>query len=474
MNTPQLPNERRRFLRGLGGAVLGLPLFEAWRPRGARAATPPTAVFVVNMNGVQQAGFGSEPERFWPRALGPLTRTGLAAESDRATSVLAPHAERLLMVRGLRLPFGVNGCDHSGSGNQLLTAARVSSDPSANRSLAMGESIDNYLGRRLGREPLALYAGPKAGYINDHISHRGPKSLRIAENNPWRAYTRLVGMGGSNANPELLKRLATRRASVNDFVRAELNDLLGRPDLSVEDRQRLDAHLTTIREVEVKLATALAPAEVTRLQSADGRHRSNELRLEVEKMQMDLIAFALAAGHTRIAFLQLGDGTDAMTYTVNGTRLPRFHLISHRASNDTAVGDGSMPNAVNHHHQIDRIILGQLRYLLDKLAAQRGPDGDLLETGYALWANQVATGSHNRHNVPFIVAGRAGGFLKTGQYWSANGTTSASASGTVPHNRMLNLLINAAGVRRADGGLVDDFGDPSLPKGALDALVARR
>src|SRR5690606_12123758 len=99
-------------------------------------------------------------------APGPLDSASLAAMSDRATSELAPHADKLLLVKGLRFAFPGNGCGHSGGGNQCLTAARVSDDPAGNLSLAMGESIDNRIAAELntdGTEPLTLYAGKMSG-----------------------------------------------------------------------------------------------------------------------------------------------------------------------------------------------------------------------------------------------------------------------------------------------------------------------
>ena len=64
---------RRRFLTGLGGAVVALPVLESVRfygRGGARAQAAETPVFSFFMrqgNGCQQAlGYG-EPERFWPR-----------------------------------------------------------------------------------------------------------------------------------------------------------------------------------------------------------------------------------------------------------------------------------------------------------------------------------------------------------------------------------------------------------------------
>ncbi len=451
---------RRRFLRGTAGASLGLPWLDVFA-RHARAAGPPVcAAFLINMNGVQQAA-GGEPETFWPRTIGPLTKDGLAAQTDRATSVLSDHAARITMLRGMSFAFQSGGCAHTGGGNQVLTAARVTGG--GNKSLALGESVDNYLARRMGVEPLALYAGPKAGYINDHISFKGPSELRISEGNPWLAYMRLVGMKPSMAaSPEVAIKLASGRTSVNDLVRAEMSEVLARKDLSASDRKRLDMHFASIREIEQKITTELAPADAMRWKALDGRHKLTSTRLAVEQLHMELIAFAFAAGYTRVAFLQLGDGTDQMTYTFEGTTYPRFHPLSHRASSDSGFADGTMPMAVKQHHNIDTIIMGQLKFLLDKMAGYATPAGPLLDTSFVTWANHVATGGHAYTNVPYIIAGKAGGALKTGQYISGGST----------NNKLLNALIGAAGVRKMDNTPVDDFGDASLTKGVVQGLLA--
>ena len=55
---------RRAFLRGVGAVSVGLPLLDAFAPRGVSAAEMARcAVFIRQGNGVAQAGNG-EPERF--------------------------------------------------------------------------------------------------------------------------------------------------------------------------------------------------------------------------------------------------------------------------------------------------------------------------------------------------------------------------------------------------------------------------
>jgi hypothetical protein len=154
---------RRRFLRGLFGVAVAIPFLESLSARKAAAGpgdVPPFAIFMRQANGVVQQT-GDEPEMFWPRNLGALTTESMAADGDRAVSELMDYADKLILLRGVNFALPPNGCAHSGGGNQCLTAARVSSDPSGNASLAMGESIDNRIARELnpaGVEPLTLYA----------------------------------------------------------------------------------------------------------------------------------------------------------------------------------------------------------------------------------------------------------------------------------------------------------------------------
>ncbi len=126
-----------------------------------------------------------------------------------------------------------------------------------------------------------------------------------------------------------------------------------------------------------------------------------------------------------------------------------------------------MPEAVTMHHKIDQLVLRQWKYFLDKMQSYSTPDGSLLDIGYSMWANHVGTGNHNYHNIPYLVAGKARGFWKTGQYFSTTGTISSGSTGNQTNNKLLNQFINAFGIRKSDGALIDDFGDPSLAKGVL-------
>ncbi len=456
---------RRRFLLGALGATMALPFLETFAPRTASAGegdAEPFAVFCRQANGCQQET-GDEPDRFWP-SFGPgaLTKDKLSADTGRALSELGDFADRLLLVKGIHFNYPGNGCGHSGGGNQVLTAAQVSADPAGNLSLSMGESIDNRIQRELGKagvEPLTLYVGPKYGYLDEVLSYRGPKDLRAAENNPYNTYTDLFGLSG--VDPAVLETLRKRRQSVNDLVREQMQALLSRKELSKLDRDRLDLHFSSIRDLEVGLVCGLSAGDVANLQTMSENATNDDYFETVCHLHMDVLTLALACGVTRAATLQFGSGNAGVEFTIDGVKQKSYHKISHRIDSDGADGP-PIPDADILHHKIDRIHAQLFRYLLTKLDAVKLATGTLLDAGVAVWCNDLGEKYHSYDNVPFILAGGAKGALKTGQYVDY---------GQVTNNRLLNTIGAAVGCKNAAGGPLDDFGDPELPKGTLSELL---
>jgi hypothetical protein len=460
---------RRRFLRGAGGVVLGLPALDAFS-RSARAdsgaARKIYSALVLQQNGAIQ-GNGSDPDRYWPRAMGPITAAAMMGpDADRTTSELAAHADKLNFVRGLNFKFSRN---HSGGPVAASTGSPVTG--SDTKTMPLNESYDFFIARKLtpGREPLTLYAGRKGTYRDDALSFSEGGKLRVGDNNPWNVYQRLSGLSGvMMTDPGLFQKIAARRMSVNDLVRSDLRDLLGRGDLSKNDRERLDLHLSSVRDMENNMTGTLGPMPVAAaldtagMMAVNGTHTTDANMEKVVRMQLDLVAFAFATDRARTATLQVGGCNDHTKYTINGVQAPPFHFISHRVLSDGGSGQ-SIPNAVELHHQIDRIHARYFKHLLDRLAAYTLPEGGtLLDASVNLFTNSVSDGPpHSGNNIPHILAGSAGGFLKTGLHLRLTG----------PTHRVLNTIISAAGVRKDNGDLVDNFGDPATP-GLIGELVA--
>ncbi len=450
--------KRRNVLRGAFGAVVALPFLEGLAPkRRVAAATAPFAVFVRQGNGVQQAVDG-EPERYWPSAgPGPLSSATLSADSGRALSELGAFADKLAIVRGIRFAFPGNGCGHSGGGNQVLTAARVSVDPAGNESLSMGESIDNRISREVGadgEEPLTLYAGRKFGYLDEVLSYRAALDIRGAERDPFNVYQDLFGLAG--VGEEELEKLRLRRKSVNDLVREEMVSLRSRTDLSAADKQHLDRHFDAIRDLEQNLSCELSDQEVLDLNAVVAVLDDDSMIETVMRRHYDLLAITMACGVKRAATLQIGCGNDQTQYIVDGVQQLPFHKISHRINSDGDTGD-PIPGADLLHHKIDRIVLSGFRYFLERLEA-----ADALDSGIVCLTNDLSNKWHSYDGVPYILAGSAGGALKTGLYVDTGGAT---------NNLILNTIGAAVGCKNDSGAPLDDFGDSSLEKGFINELL---
>jgi len=452
--------DRRAFLRGVGGVIVGLPALDVFRlvTRAAPAPRKIYSAFMLQQNGAIQ-GRGDDPDMFWPRAMGAIDAAAMAgADADRTTSELRDYASKLNFVRGLDFHYSNN---HDGGPVAAGTGAPIVGE--GTDQLPVAESADFFIASKLtpGIEPLTLYAGRKGTFRDDAYSFGAGGTLRIGDNNPWNVYQRLIGLSG--VDPVTVDKIAARRMSVNDLIREDVRQLLARKDLSKEDRERLDLHFSSIRDMEMNMGATVAPAlDAAAIEAVDGAHTENGNMEQVVRMQLDLIAFAFASDRARTATLQVGGCNDHTRYTINGVEAPPFHYISHRVMSDGGSGE-EIPDAIELHHQVDRIHARYFKHLLDRLAAYTLPDGGtLLDSSVNLWVNSVADGPpHSGTDVPHVLAGSAGGFLKTGLHVSTQGYTS----------KVLNTIISATGARKDNGDLVDDFNDPE-GTGLISEIVA--
>ncbi len=460
---PRRVINRRAFLYAAGTAGVALPFLEGLPERSAFAQSAPKPIFglfICTANGVVQAS-GGEPERFWPSSLGPLTTASMNAfAAERCTGILAPHASRLLVVRGIKYPTGISGCGHAQGLVQCLTGRETTG--SANLATSTGPSADTLIANGLNPPavaPLTLYSGMKGGYIDEKLSFSSAGQVRAAEGNPYNVYLRLAGLLdpiSGNPTPEA-DNLALRRKSVNDLIRAQINDLKAKPQLSSADRARLDLHFTTIRDVEntVQNMGASCTEAGLNLSALEAMNTGNAFRQngqieEVAKLHIELVALTFACNANRVATLQIGDGTDGTRYTLDGQTVERFHWISHRIASDGSTGT-AIPQALEWHIAIDRIRMNTFKHLFDVWSQYQTPGGPLLDNAFAMWTSHVAVGpSHSFSNLPILIAGNAGGFLKQGQYVDA---------GNANNGKLLNTLIAAAGLPDqsigADSGLLD-------------------
>lgn len=422
-------------------------------------------MFICTANGVVQE-WNQEPEKFWPTELGPLTTESMNAfAADRCTGLLADHAERLLIIKGVDYPAGLSGCGHAQGLVQCLTARPSSGG--GNGATSTGVSVDTVMSDALNADgvgPLTLYSGVKEGYINEKLSFSAPGQVRAAEGNPYNVYQRIAGLLEETTDQPtgMADQLLARRKSVNDLVREQINDLKAKPQLSVADRDRLDLHFSTIRDIENAMGglslsctdDGIDGAAIEAMNTGQA-FRQNGVIEDVAKLHMDLVALTFACNANRVATLQIGDGTDHTRYVIDGETVERFHYISHRVQSDGSSGT-AIPKAVEWHAAIDRIRMQTFKYLLDRWTEYDTPNGPLFDNAFAMWTSHISIGpSHGQANLPIIIAGSPAGFLKQGAYIDAGKVTNAL---------LMNTLLTSVGVP------TEDFGSGGT--GLIDGMLA--
>jgi hypothetical protein len=324
-----------------------------------------------------------------------------------------------------------------------------------------------------GVEPLTLYSGMKENYIAEKLSFSAAGQVRAAEGNPFNVYKKLMGLatpggtGGTGGGTSAAEMLVKRRKSANDLIRAELNALRGKSGLSSADKSRLDMHFSYIRDLENSMVSMGMQCTTTGLDvdainalNSGSAFRTNGKIEDVSKLQMDLVGLAFSCNLTRVATLQSGDGIDHTNYTVDGVKTDKFHYISHRQQDDGGGGGAKIANAVDLHAKIDVIRMNTFKYMLDRWKTYSTPNGPLFDNAFAMWTCHVAAGpSHSFRNLPIIIAGSGGGYLKQGQYVDAAGAN---------NGKLLTTLVTAAG-GRTNGAEYTSFANAGA---VLPAIVA--
>jgi hypothetical protein len=408
------PIPRRTVLRGLGTA-LALPWLEAMAPllppARARAAgldpRPRRMAFLYVPNGVHM------PE-WTPKQEGP------AFELPAILKPLAPFRDDLLVLTGLTQDNanakGDGGGDHARALAAFLTGVHPRKTDGAN--IQAGISVDQVAARKvgdltrfpsleLGCDPSAQAGNCDSGYscaYSSNISWSSETTPLAKEVNPRLVFDRLFG----DADPGVGSAPARRRKhrqSVLDHVSEDARRLRDR--LGATDRRKLDEYLTSVREIERRLAAAAkppadAPRDVTRPAGVPSDYA------EHIRLMADMIALAFQADLTRVITFVLANEGSNRSYNHLGVA-DGHHELSHH---------GRDPEKQSKIQKINTFHVEQFAYLLQRLKAT--PDGEgqsVLDNSMVVYGSGIADGdAHNHNDLPILLAGRGAGTIKSGRH----------------------------------------------------------
>jgi hypothetical protein len=434
---------RRKLLHAFLGATIGLPWLETFAGRTARAQAAPNTRFVVmfSANGTirdQWLPTGTETDFTLSPILAPL----------------APHQSDLVVVSGLDQK-GAGGDGHQNGISGMLTGGGLLHGPFAGvgappAGWAEGPSVDQRIAEEIGRgTPFrSLELGVQVGAADNwgRMCYRGRNQPLAPREDPARLFDDVFGP--LTLDPTERARRQAERQSILDYLKDDVTRLSA--EVAVADRQRLGAHLTYLREVESRLqkqgenaAACTIPARPAPVGNGNDRFP------EVGALQTDLLVLALACGQTRVASLQWSRSVSMTRFTWLGID-ESHHGLSHLPDTDAEAQDALT--------RINTWYAERYADLIAKLKSYPEGDGTLFDQCLLLWCNELGKGNvHSRDDAPYVLAGSAGGALRTGRF--------LSYEGDVPHNNLLVSLLNVFGLPDTT------FGREDWCTGPLDGLA---
>lgn len=453
--------DRRTLLRGAGGAALALPLLDAMLPRRHAHAQAATTRFLVYFT-----PGGTEINDWRPN--GADTSFTFKAMNQP----LEKHKQHLLVIDGLNYTIASdpanNGHAHTRGMGGFLTGNVVPAGSyntnGGNAGFVQATSLDQFLAGRLAGDRKFRSLEMAVRWPSD-----GTDGLQV---HPWN--TIVYSAPGRPVPPRTVPRAIfdslfkdlggagdaerLRSKSVLDAVLEEYRLLQGK--LGGLDRQKVDAHLSAIRTLEQTIAAGTAACTVPDfgneldLPSAAGSDKGGDGFVDSAKdmaiprtgrLMIDMMVMAMACDLTRVGTIQWADSQ--ANYSLPWLGLNDTH---HGYQHDRGYNPEAIRKIMNWHAT-------QFAYLLDKMIAVQEAGGTLLDNTVILWGTEIRhPNDHSQDNVPFMIAGKGGGYFKPGRYVRASGRA---------HNDVLVSVQNAFGVPDAS------YGKPGYAKGPIPGLT---
>ncbi|HEY6528858.1 MAG TPA: DUF1552 domain-containing protein [Cellvibrionaceae bacterium] len=439
---------RRNLIRSSLAATVLFPLLEAGRAQAA--SNFPTRLLIVTTPN------GTRDKLFWPKG------TESNFQLNTLTTPLEPFKNRLTFLKGIKLNDslqngalgGTLGSEHARGTGGMLTArplnagTQFKSFGNTTSGWGSGQSIDQYLAERFGSQTtfksLQLGVHVRDTEVRARISYRGSNQPNPPREDPADVFKTLFGALATN-------RLAAQRTSVFDLTRSEIQRVMNA--VGTDDRTKLEAHLTSMRDVEQRLTQAQSgggsSCKAPTMQTVD--LKADDQYLTAGRLQTDLAAAALACNQTRIISLQWSYSESEHLFqflNINGNH----HSISHDFASSGAGYDN--------YNKIQTWYAEQVRYLLERLDSYAEGAGTLLDNTLVLWATEIGESTqHALTTMPYVFAGGAGGKIRPGRFIDYSAKPK-------DNNQMLVSIAHAMGAED-----LTQFGDPAGATGPLPGLT---
>lgn len=395
------PLSRRTLLRGVG-ASLALPWLEAM----ASTPSPAKRMAILYMpNGVHQDTWTPEG-------------TGRDFTLAPSMAPLSDFKNDLVILSNLWNQASVGGDGHYVKMSGFLTCTTITKTLGVDIN-ANGTSMDQVAAQRMTDQtplpslelctaPVTTGVDKNVGYTRvygSHIAWAGPTKPLAREIDPRMVYERLLRAtrpAGDAAKDDV---------NLLDSVLDDAKKL--RTKLGQADRRRMDEYLSVVRSLEERLQRSArpgqsswkprVPVENTPKPPEEPKDFADRVRL-----MMDMIALAFQTDTTRIATFIFGNEVTNQNFSFLDGVKGGHHDMSHHQKD---------PEKLKAYQIITQWHVAQYAYLLRKLRDMQEGESNVLNQSMILLGAGIRDGDkHDPHNLPLILAGKAGGRIATGQH----------------------------------------------------------
>lgn len=428
--------DRRYFLRGFG-AVLALPYLESIAGASpAFSQQPPIrTAFIFVPNGINMNEWNLTSNAKFTSTLSPLN--DIKDQINILTGLAQYNAHAL----------GDGGGDHARSAAAWLTGCHPKKTSGAN--IKNGISFDQVLAKEfgnktkfasleLGCERGGLAGDCDSGYscaYSNSISWRSDTTPVAKETDPRLAFERLFQSGYADEDEQSKHERLESDKSILDYISKEAKSLNKR--LGKTDRIKLDEYFTGVREIERRIKfIENGVSDIPDIKIFQNLSSAPKDYREHIKLMGDLMVLAFQTDTTRVCTFMFANEGSNRSYKMIGVNDGHHELSHHQKNHEKlkALAD------------INRFHVEQLTYILNKMNSIKEGDKTLLENSMVLYGAGICDGDrHNHDDLPLLLAGKAGGKIKTGKHLVFKNNTP-----------MTNLFLSMADKLNIH---VDKFGD---------------
>lgn len=428
------------MLLGAGGAAVMLPLLPSLIGDAAAQTfvAPKRFICLFTSNGMLGRNWYPKVSPSW-KVLAPNVRESALTGNGGISTVLGPEFDslksKLLLVRGLDTMFKGNDAGaHNFTGTLAATSTQFMGD-----GTRYGVTVDQVMAQSNTVYPWVpgmrsvhmVVSSTAQAYHSISTSNVGGNLSEVPVEVDVRAtYGRLFNGftgGGSTPPPVPMVSKGAVKKSVIDRVRAEYDTLRKSPRLSAADKQRLDAHLTHLKDLEARIqitappsppATCVKPAAPAGIATSDDYALSSYAQLT--SLNIDTLVAAIRCDRTRVATLMLCPQSDLRRFRDAGGSDGDHHGVSHGA--DLNLGNSAgFAQAEHDLGVINNWYAKRVAELLTKLDVVEDPmtGRTYLDNSIVFWGNENGCSAWNPHKsigMPVLLAGGGGGYFHPGRY----------------------------------------------------------